>query len=159
MQSQQHKSHHWFCTQIQVYIYSSPVRSLTIMPTTRNIKKCSRGCSIRHKNKHICHIVIGFPAIIKPLELIDKEIFAVTFQSIHCSPDIFEDWIFCVYCCFKLGNLFFQWNSKWCMRIQFQNMDHDTSTKMQIHTQIGHCHTKNQLKVHHRTPSFGPSKN
>ncbi len=106
-----------------------------------------------------CNIVICLPAIIKSiLNCFIGRLLQVKFQPIHCGPDIVEDWIFADICCFALSNLFFGWNCNWCKSIAFQHMNHDMMNKMQIHAQIGHCHAKNQLEIHHRTPSSGPSQ-
>lgn len=55
---------------------------------------------------------------------------------------------------FEINVILFGRNLNHCIRISIQQIDHDTSTKVQLHAQICHFHAKNQWRF-----ITGPNKN
>ncbi len=103
---------------IQLVINFTSMGHLTIMNSTRDIKKCNWDSSVGVKNKDRGHVVIVSPSIVELfLHIRFPALLEIKFKSIHCWPNIRQSRV-------SLGNglrvlvyFLFRWNTNSSKRV------------------------------------------
>ncbi len=160
MPSQQSKYPHWIHIQIPLCHIFLPIWQPDYHAQNQEHWKMLLGLfHLEGKQTHLSHSDLLSSHYNTAIEFFVWETFASKVSAHPLWPG--HSWgldICCWLLVFVFYNHFFGWNCDQCTSIIFQHMNYNMTTKMQIHAQIGHCHAKNQLEIHHRTPSSCPKQ-